>query len=335
MIKAYAAQSAGGPLEAFEYDPGPLGSEDVELEVTSCGICHSDLSVLKNEWGFTKYPVVPGHEAIGIVREAGPGVTRVKVGDTVGLGWFSSSCMKCTQCMSGDHNMCRSNEGTIVGRHGGFAERVRCHEAWAVKIPDGMDASKAGPLFCGGLTVFNPIVQFDVRPTDRVGVIGIGGLGHLALQFLRAWGCHVTAFTSSEAKMEEAKKMGAHDAIDSTNARALRKAVGKFDFILSTVNVSLDWNGYLNCLAPRGRLHHVGAVLEPLALPVFSMMGQQRSVSASPLGSPATAAKMLEFCARHGIAPITETFPVSKINDAIAHLEAGKARYRVVLDMQG
>ncbi|MCR9144833.1 MAG: NAD(P)-dependent alcohol dehydrogenase [bacterium] len=334
MIKAYAAQSADSPLEAFEYDPGPLGNEDVELEVTSCGICHSDLSVLKNEWGFTKYPVVPGHEVIGIVREIGSGVTRVKVGDTVGLGWFSRSCMTCSQCMSGDHNMCAKSEGTIVGRHGGFADRVRSHEAWAVPIPAGLDAMKAGPLFCGGLTVFNPIVQFNVQPTDRVGVIGIGGLGHLALQFLRAWGCHVTAFTSSESKMEEAQSLGAHEAINSKDPKALRRAAGRFDFIISTVNVSLDWNAYLGCLAPRGRLHHVGAVLEPLGVSVFSMMPKQASVSSSPLGSPATAAMMLEFCERHDIAPVVEVFPVAKINEAIAHLESGKARYRVVLDMK-
>ncbi len=333
MIQAYAVQESGGKLSPFEYDPGELGPEDVEIQVEYCGICHSDLSMVNNEWGNAVYPLVPGHEAAGKVAAVGERVTRVKVGDSVGLGWFARSCMTCSPCMDGDHNMCSSRvaEQTIVRRHGAFADKVRCHEAWAVKIPDAVDLAKAGPLFCGGLTVFNPIQQFDIRPTQRVGVVGIGGLGHMALMFLRAWGCHVTAFTSSEAKAEEAKQMGAHDVLNSRDAKALRRAGGSFDFILVTVNVGLDWNAYLNCLKPRGRLHLVGAVLEPMPISVFSLMGGQKSVSSSPLGSPSTAAAMLEFCARHDIAPVTEEFALADVNNAIEHLEAGKARYRIVL----
>ncbi len=335
MVQAYAAKTAGGKFEPFEYDPGPLKAGEVDIDVHYCGLCHSDLSVWKNDWGFTRYPFVPGHEAIGKVKAVGDGVSRVKVGDTVGLGWFSHSCLQCSSCMSGDHNLCLNDPAqTIVGRHGAFADTVRCNEEWAVPIPEGVDPAKAGPLFCGGLTVFNPIVQFDVKPTDRVGVIGIGGLGHLALQFLNKWGCHVTAFTSTDAKAAEAKQMGAHAIADSRDPKVLKKLAGTFDLLLCTVNVTLDWNGYLGTLAPKGRLHLVGAVLEPMQVPVFSLMGGQKSVSSSPLGSPATAERMLDFCARHGIAPVTETFPVNKINEAVAHLEEGKARYRVVLDMK-
>jgi uncharacterized zinc-type alcohol dehydrogenase-like protein len=234
--------------------------------------------------------------------------------------------------MSGDHNLCASGQGTIVGRHGGFADKVRAKAPSVVKLPDGIDLDSTGPLFCGGITVFNPIVQFDVQPTDKVGVIGIGGLGHMALQFLNAWGCEVTAFTSSEQKQAEAKEMGAHHAINSRNSSEIEAAAGQFDYIISTVNVSLDWENYMNALKPKGHLHFVGAVLEPIALGAFQMIMGQRSVSGSPVGSPATIAKMLEFAVRHDIKPVIEKFKFDQINEAMDHLKSGKARYRIVLE---
>jgi uncharacterized zinc-type alcohol dehydrogenase-like protein len=275
---------------------------------------------------------VAGHEVAGEIIALGDSVKHLQVGQIVGLGWYSKSCMHCDTCMDGDHNLCASNESTIVGRHGGFADRVRCHHGWAIPLPEGVVAADAGPLFCGGITVFNPIVQFNVQPTDRVGVVGIGGLGHMALQFLNKWGCHVTAFTSSPDKAEQARRFGAHDTVDSRDATALENVAGSFDFLLVTVNVNLDWNLYLNMLRPRGRLHFVGAVLEPIPVPAFSLIGAQRSVSGSPLGSPATTAEMLRFCSRHNVRPQTEMFAMSKINDALEHLRAGKARYRIVLE---
>lgn len=331
MIRAYAASQPKGPLAPFQYEPGALKHDEIEMKVHACGICHSDLSMLDNEWGMTQYPFVPGHEAVGEVAAVGSHVTHLKVGDHVGLGWYSRSCLTCRSCMDGDHNLCGTSEGVIVGRHGGFADRVRCQAAWAVKLPKGVGVKSAGPLFCGGITVFNPIVQFGVKPTDRVGVIGIGGLGHLAIRFLRAWGCEVTAFSSSAGKTDEVKAMGAHHVVNSRDAAALAAVANSFDFILSTVNVPLDWAAYVNCLRARGRLHVVGAVLEPIAVGAFPMITGQKSLSASPLGSPATTATMLDFCARHNIAPTCEYFPMSKVNEALAHLRAGKARYRVVL----
>lgn len=330
-IKAYAAKSAGAPLEPFEFTPKPLGDEEVDVAVDYCGICHSDLSMLHNHWGMTQFPFVPGHEISGRVVAAGPKAKNLKVGDRVGIGWSSASCMSCPDCMSGDQNLCASNEGVMVGRHGGFAERVRAHWAWTVPIPDALDPAKVGPLFCGGITVFNPIVQCGVQPTDRVGVVGVGGLGHLAVQFLNKWGCDVTAFSSSPSKAEELRKLGAHHVVDSRDPGQLKPLARSLDFILVTVNVPLDWNAYIETLAPRGRLHYVGAVLEPLNVGVFPLLLGQRSISASPLGSPTTTADMLDFCARHNIAPVVEEFPMSKINDALAHLDSGKARYRVVV----
>lgn len=331
-IRAYAAQKKSGELAPFDYAPGPLGDEEVEIAVEYCGICHSDLSVLDSEWGDTPYPFVGGHEAVGTIVAMGAQAKGRKIGQRVGLGWTSASCMHCAQCMAGRHRLCPESRGTIIGRHGGFAERVRAHWAWALPLPDGVDAKSAGPLFCGGLTVFSPLVEFDVKPTDRVAVIGIGGLGHLALKFANAWGCEVTAFTTSPGKHDEARALGAHNVVDARDAKALRALARRFDFVLVTVNVPQDWIALLAALAPRGRLHVVGAVMEPMSIPVFSLMGGQKSVSASPTGSPAVAASMLDFCARHAIAPQIEVFPMSRINDAVKHLRDGKARYRVVVE---
>ncbi len=331
MIHAYAASEPGGRLESFSYDPGPLSQHGVEIEVESCGICHSDLSMLENAWGMTQYPLVPGHEVVGVVREVGGHVHHLKPGQRVGLGWHAGYCGHCRSCLSGDHNLCAGAKATIVGRHGGFADRVRANAAAVVALPEGVDPLSAGPLFCGGVTVFNPLVQFDVRPTDRVGVIGIGGLGHMAVEFLHAWGCHVTAFTSSEAKRTEAIELGADETLDSRDAAALAGAAGRFDLLLSTVNVTLDWGAYIETLAPKGRLHLVGAALEPIPVGAFALIGRQRSISGSPVGSPATIAQMLDFAARHSIRPVIETFPMEKCNEALDHLRAGKARYRIVL----
>ncbi len=331
MIKAYAALEPGRELTPFEYDPGGLKPEEVEIDVHYCGICHSDLSVIDNAWGGTLYPVVPGHEVAGVIAAIGDEVTRLAVGQRVGLGWHAGYCNNCPQCRSGDHNLCGDSTATIVGHHGGFADKVRAAANSVIPIPDGIDLATAGPLFCGGITVFNPLVQYAVRPTDQVAVIGIGGLGHLALQFLNAWGCKVTAFTSSAAKQREVLQLGAHHSLDSRDPEAIATAAGRFDLIISTVNVKLDWDLYLSTLKPRGRLHLVGAVLDPLDIHAFSLVIGQRSLSGSPVGSPATMARMLEFVRRHDIKPVVELFKFAEVNEAIARLRSGRTQYRIVL----
>ncbi len=332
MYQAYQAPAAGAALEKVERTEAELGSGQVEIEVLYCGICHSDLSMLNNEWGMSSYPLVAGHEVVGVISRVGEGVNADRIGTHVGLGWQSGYCGGCKSCHTADENLCSAAQGTIIGRDGGFADKVVADAASVVEVPDGMELSKVGPLMCGGITVYNPLVQFDVKPTDRVGVIGIGGLGHLGLKFLRAWGCHVTAFTSSESKRDEAMALGAHDIINSRDPNALEQAVGRFDFIISTVNVKLDWNAYIATLAPKGRLHFVGATTEPLDIGVFPLLLGQKSVSASPVGSPSTIRQMLEFAKRHDIEPQVEMFRMAEVNDALKHLEDGKARYRVVLD---
>lgn len=331
-VHAYAATTPRGPLSAFAYEPGELGAEQVEIAVEHCGICHSDLSMLDNDWGRTAYPFVPGHEVVGRVVAVGEHAKRVKVGDRVGLGWFSASCMHCGSCLDGAHHLCGGGEETLIGRHGGFADRVRCHWVWATPLPEALAADSAGPMFCGGITVFRPIVAANLSPMARVGVIGIGGLGHLALKFLRAWGCEVVAFTSTEAKAEEACRIGAHQAVVGMSPAALKDWRGQLDFLLVTANVPQDWASLLGLLAPHGRLHVVGAVLEPMAIPAFGLIGGEKSIAGSPLGSPALTAKMLDFAARHAIEPTVERFPHTAINDALEHVRAGKARFRVVVD---
>ncbi len=333
MIRAYAAREAQGILEPFEYDPGSLGDEEVEVKVDYCGICHSDLSMLDNEWGVTQYPFIPGHEVVGRVARLGKRVQHLRLGQRVGVGWFSRSCMSCDCCMSGNHNLCTVAEGTIVGRHGGFAEAVRVNQTWAIPLPAEVEPMKAGPLFCGGVTVFNPILQLNIKPTDKVGVIGIGGLGHMALGFLRAWGCEVTAFSSTPEKEAEVKQMGAHHFVNSRDSAALQKLANSFDVILSTVNVTLDWDLYMSLLRPMGRLHLVGAVMKPVSVSLMPMILGQKSISGSPLGSPVTIAKMLDFASRHQIEPTVEVFPLEQVNEALARVRRGEARYRIVLQV--
>ena len=331
-IRAWAAHAAGGALEAYKFDAGSLGPEEVEIAVEYCGICHSDLSMLDNEWGMTTYPLVPGHEAVGRVVAVGEHAKGVRVGQRVGVGWNAASCLHCRSCIAGDQHLCPGVQPTIVGRHGAFAERLRANWAWVIPVPVALDASAVGPLLCGGITVFYPLLVSGIKPTHRVGVVGIGGLGHMALKFLKAWGCEVTAFTSSESKHGEARAMGAHRVVSSRDSAAMAAIAGSLDLILNTVNVPLDWNALMATLAPKGRLHVAGAVLEPIPVNAMGLILGEQTVSGSPGGSRGAIDTMLDFAARHGIAPQVEHFPMSRVNDAMERLRAGKARYRIVLD---
>ncbi|MBF13369.1 MAG: alcohol dehydrogenase [Legionellales bacterium] len=331
MVKGYAALGPGEPLQLIEYDLGPLLSDQVQIDVSYCGICHSDLSMIDNAWGMTTYPLVPGHEVAGVVSAIGSDVKHLTVGQRVGLGWHAGYCNQCCLCTSGDQNLCADATATIINHHGGFANQVRAQANSAIPIPDGLDFKSVGPLFCGGITVFNPLVQYDIKPTDHVAIIGIGGLGHMALEFLNAWGCHVTAFTSTISKRDELMQMGAKEVIDTNNIQAIESAGGRFDLILSTVNVKLNWNLYLGTLKPKGRLHFVGATLDPLDLNVFQLIMGQRQVSGSPVGSPRVIEKMLDFAHLHQLNPIVEVFEMDQVNQAITRLRSGQAHYRVVL----
>jgi len=331
MTIAYVAAAAKQKFNRQEIDLGSLADEDVEIAVEHCGLCHSDLSVLNDDWHVSTYPAVLGHEAIGRITAIGAHAKGLTVGQRVGVGWNSGSCMHCAQCIGGDHNLCSRAEATIINHRGGFASHLRTHWAWALPIPDALPASEVGPLLCGGITVFSPLDCF-AKPTSHVGIVGIGGLGHMAVKFAHAMGCEVTAFTSSERKFDEARQFGAHHVVSSRDSSAVKKLKGQLDLVISTVNVKLDWDAYIATLAPYGRLHVVGAVLEPIPVTAMSLIFGSKSVSGSPTGSPSLMAEMLHFAARHQVTPQTEHFPMSQINEAFAHLEAGKANYRIVLD---
>ena len=331
MIKSYAAMQKGAHLEEFIFDEIPLQPKEVRIRVHSCGICHSDISAIDNNWGKSKFPMVAGHEVVGEIIELGSEASFHRIGDKVGLGWHSGYCNNCEYCANGDHNFCSKTNKTVYSQYGGFAEKVSANEVSVIPLPSELNPVNAGPLLCGGITVFTPIVEFDIDKNHKIGVIGIGGLGHLAIKFYKALGCHVTAFTSSKDKDEYLLSIGADEVLSSTDQINIKKYNGLFDFIISTVNVKLDWDLYLSLIKPRGRLHFVGAVLEKIDTSVFSLMGGRRSISGSPVGSPKNIKKMLDFCAEHNIYPDVENFKFEDINIALQKLRDNKIRFRAVL----
>ena len=330
-IKAYAAKRPGADLEPFEYEPGALGSHEVDVSVTHCGICHSDLAMIDNDWGMTTYPLVPGHEIIGEVSAVGADVKNVKVGHRVGVGWFVGSCGHCNWCLRGRECLCAQGRPTIVGHHGGWAESVRTHENFAVPIPEEMNSADVGPLLCAGSTCFTPMMQYHVEPWMKAAVIGIGGLGHLAVQYLSAIGCEVTAISSSHDKDEATREFGASRFLATQGTNELKKAANSFDFILSTLAVDVAWEDYFAALRPQGRFVFVGVPPSPVCTPVFPLL-QEKSISGGTSGSPTDNQRMLDFSARHGIKPKVEVFPIANINEAVRHVRDGKARFRAVLE---
>ena len=330
-VKGYAAKAAKGKLEPTEFDPGPLGPDEVEVRVSHCGICHSDLAMIDNDWGWSQYPLVPGHEVVGTVAAVGVSVgDRVAVGTRVGVGWTCGSCQRCEWCLTGKDHLCPDERATIVGHRGGWAESVRCHWKFAVPVPDGLPSEDAGPLMCAGNTVFTPMVRYGVTAGMRAAVVGVGGLGHLAVQFLAKMGCEVTAVSSSHDKDDDTKKLGATRFIATRGTGELKKAAGSFDFILSTVSADVPWGDYVAALRPQGRLVICGLPENDIRFPVVPLLAE-RSVSGGRTGSPTDMAKMLAFAARTGVRPVTEQFPLADVNKAVERVRTGKVRFRAVL----
>jgi uncharacterized zinc-type alcohol dehydrogenase-like protein len=333
-VKAWAAFEPKGKLKSFTYDAPPLAPEEVDIKVEYCGICHTDLGFIDNELGFTTYPLVPGHEITGTIVALGAiaATKGLSIGQKVGMGWFKASCGHCDPCLNGDQNLCINSQATIMGNYGGWSESVRAHWVWTMPIPEELDTRDAGPLMCAGITIFAPLMELDIRPTSQIGVIGIGGLGHLAIQFSAAWGAKVTAFSNSPAKFDEIKRMGATTVVSSKDPESWKPLTGKLDLIIITVAVPLDWDKIIPLLAPNGKLHFVALLPEPIPVPVLLLLLGQRSLTTSLGGSRGVMDKMLRFAAQHKIAAITEHFPMSKVNEAIEKIASGKATYRVVLD---
>lgn len=330
-IQGLAVHAAGAQLLPYKFDPGDLQPNEVEIKISHCGVCHSDIHLIDNDWGISKYPFIPGHEVVGTVIAVGDDVRDRTVGERVGVGWQADSCGICEWCRQGDEHLCAQSQPTCVGRNGGYADKIRVNSRFAIPVPKVLESENVAPLLCGGITVYSPLRNHGVRPSSRVGVIGIGGLGHMGIQFARAFGAEVTAFSTSKDKEDEAKSLGAHYFVNTRDTGALKKVAGSFDFLLSTVSADQDWGAYVNALRPKGTLCVVGAAPSPIQLSAFALIGGQKAVSGSPTGSPRDLHEMLDVAARHGVKAITERFAMSKANDAVARVKKNQVRYRAVL----
>ncbi len=331
QIHGLAAHAAGAELLSFRYDPGELGAQEVEIGITHCGICHSDLHLISNDWGISQYPFIPGHEIVGTVTAIGSQVRSLKVGQRVGLGWQSNSCGQCEWCTRGLENLCPLQEATCVHRHGGYADSVRANARFVSPIPEALPSEKAAPLLCGGITVYSPLRDHGVNPSSRVGIIGIGGLGHIAIQFAKVFGAEVVAFSTSTSKEEEARALGAHQFVNSRESKAMKDVAGSLDFILNTANADQDWNVYIQALRPTGTLCFVGVPPSPVSVHAFPLIAGIRTITGSPIGSPQRIREMLDVAARHNVAATTEGFPMARANEAIDKVKKNKVRYRAVL----
>jgi uncharacterized zinc-type alcohol dehydrogenase-like protein len=333
VIKAQAALTKGAALEDFSYQPDELGPNDIEIEISHCGLCHSDIHLIDDSWSRSKYPQVPGHEIVGTVGALGSAVEHLELGQRVGVGWQRSACLECDLCLGGEENLCPRQQATCMGHHGGLADRIRIDGRFAFALPPELDSAAAAPLLCGGVTVYAPMRRYGIGATSSVAVIGIGGLGHMAIRMLRALGAEVTAFSTSPDKKPEALAMAAHDFASSTDARDIRKHFGRFDLILSTVAARLDWTSYLQTLKANGTLCLLG--IPPgmiMQFPPSLLITGQRSITGSDIGGRAVIREMLRFVTRHGVVPQIQRMPMVEANAAVTRLRQNQVRYRLVLE---
>jgi uncharacterized zinc-type alcohol dehydrogenase-like protein len=331
-INSYAAQSQGARLTPHTFDPGRLGNNEVEVAVTHCGICHSDVHLIDNDWGMSAFPLVPGHEIVGTVTALGKSAQDLKVGQRVGIGWQAGSCMKCEWCKAGEENLCASAQPTCVGHAGGYADKVRADARFAFPIPKAISSAEAAPLLCAGATVFTPLLDHKAKRGTKLGVVSVGGLGHLALQFGRALGCDVTAFSTSKSKAEEARGFGAKRFIDMNNADEMATAVNSLDLILTTAAADLPWDALIGTLRPKGTLCVLGIPEHSLSVMGFPLVAGYKKVVGSNTGSRKSIEKMLAFAAKHRIVPTIERHPMSRVNDALQTVRDKSVRFRAVLE---
>ncbi|WP_166264581.1 NAD(P)-dependent alcohol dehydrogenase [Marinobacter caseinilyticus] len=341
--KAYAAQSETSGLAPFSFDRRAPRPDDVAIEIDYCGVCHTDIHFAQNDWGVSLYPVVPGHEIVGRVTAVGSDVTHHKVGDVVGVGCMVDSCRTCAACESGLEQYCLEGmTGTYNGhdRHdqsvtfGGYSDKIVVSERFVVKIPDKLDVKAAAPLLCAGITTYSPLRHYGVKPGHKVGVIGMGGLGHMGVKFAKALGAEVTIFTRSESKVAEAKHQGADHVVISTDDDQMQAAAETFDFMLDTVPVQHDLNPYLNCLKFDGT-HILVGLLEAIEPPLQagSLVFKRRVLAGSLIGGMPETQEALDFCAEHDIRCDVEMLDIHNINDAYERMKKGDVKYRFVIDM--
>jgi alcohol dehydrogenase (NADP+) len=339
-VNAYAAPAAGQPLAPLVIERREVGSNDVLIQIEYAGICHSDIHTVKGDWGPQPFPVVPGHEIVGLVTQVGADVTRHQVGDRVGVGCMVGSCGECTNCRGGDEQYClqgmvgtyaaADRDGTTT--QGGYSTHVVVDSDYVLSVPDGIDPAAAAPLLCAGITTYAPLRHWNAGPGKKVAIVGLGGLGHMGVKFAHALGAEVTVLSQSLKKQEDGLRLGADDYHATSDPSTFEQLAGRFDLIVNTVSASIDLDAYLGLLAVDGTLVNVGAPAEPLSLNVFSLIGGRRSFAGSMIGGIALTQEMLDFCAQHGIGAEVEVIAADKINEAYERVLASDVRYRFVID---
>jgi uncharacterized zinc-type alcohol dehydrogenase-like protein len=342
ITTGYAAQSSTSPLTPFSFERRTPGPQDVQIDILYCGVCHSDLHTARNEWTNTTYPVVPGHEIVGRVVKVGSKVRNFKEGDLAGVGCMVDSDRTCPACKAGLEQYCEgpatqtyNSEDKHLGgmTYGGYSKTIVVDEAFVLRLPANLELAATAPLLCAGITTYSPLRHWKVQKGQKVGVVGLGGLGHMALKFANAFGAHVTLFTTSTHKTEDAKRLGAHEVVVSKDPVQMEKHINSFDFILDAVSAEHDINAYLNLLKRDGTLVQVGAPEKPLPVSVFNLIFKRRTFAGSLIGGIAETQEMLDFCGNHGIVSDIEIIPIQKINEAYERMLRSDVKYRFVIDM--
>jgi alcohol dehydrogenase (NADP+) len=340
-ILAYAAQNATTPLTPFNLQRRDVGNNDIQIEILYCGICHSDLHTVRSEWKGTSYPCVPGHEIVGRVVNVGPHVTQFQTGDIAGVGCMVDSCRTCTNCKENLEQFCPDKTFTYNSpdKHlggttfGGYSQNIVVDQAFVLHVPENLDLAATAPLLCAGITTYSPLRHHNVSPGQKVGVVGLGGLGHMGVKLAKAMGAHVVVFTTSANKIEDALRLGADEVINSKNADEMKKHLNSFHFILDTVSAQHDINAYFVLLKRDGNLTQVGVPPDPLSVDVGSLIFGRRSFSGSLIGGIKETQEMLDFCGKHNITSDIELIAIDQINTAYDRLAKSDVKYRFVIDM--
>jgi alcohol dehydrogenase (NADP+) len=340
--KAYAATSATSPVAPFSIERREPRDNDVAIEITHCGVCHSDVHQVKNEWGNSIYPMVPGHEIVGKVTRVGAKVTKFAVGDIAGVGCLIDSCRTCASCKAGLEQYCEVGmvgtyngyeKGTKDIAFGGYSERIVVDQDFVLKVSPKLDMARVAPLLCAGITTYSPMRHWKVQKGQRIGVVGLGGLGHMGVKFGRALGAEVVVFTTSASKKNDALALGANEVVLSKDAAAMTAQAGRFDFVLDTVSAKHDYNAIIGLLKRDGSLAIVGAPPTPAEIMGFGLIMKRRSIGGSLIGGLPETQEMLDFCAKHEIMSDVEVIPIAKINEAYERMIKGDVKYRFVIDI--
>jgi uncharacterized zinc-type alcohol dehydrogenase-like protein len=339
--RALGAAAPDAPMQPLDISRRAVGPKDVRIDIQFCGICHSDIHFTRGEWGKVPYPAIPGHEIAGVVAEVGDEVSRFSVGDRVGVGCMVDSCRECENCEQNLEQYCLNGntqtygstdrDGTIT--YGGYSDHVVVDEDFVLSIPDGLALELAAPLLCAGVTTYSPLRHWGAGPGSRVAVVGLGGLGHLAVKLAKAMGCEVTVLSQTLRKREDGLRLGADGYFATSDDATFTQLSGRFDLIINTVSADLDMGRFLRLLRTDGTLVNVGAPPEPLSVPAFALLGGRRSFAGSGIGSVAETQEMLDFCAEHGVVPEIEQISADQVNEAWDRVVASDVRYRFVIDI--